>query len=72
MKTLIVAICLLFIGCTTPCPSERAFFDSHEQLVYIEKGWFDKKEGRWLTQKEVDVIIEKYRKEFKNKFGCNQ
>jgi len=47
MKTLIVAICLLFIGCTTPCPSERAFFfDSHEQLVYIEKGWFDKKEGR--------------------------
>ena len=70
MKTLIVAICLLFIGCATPCPSERAFFIGlHGQLVYMEKGWFDKKEGRWLTQKEADIVIEKYRKEFKNRFG---
>jgi len=39
------------------------------QLVYIEKGWFDEKEGRWFTQEEADVLIEKYMKEYKQKYG---
>ena len=70
MKTLIVIICLLLISCATPCPSEKAFFiDMYGQLVYIEKGWFDEKEGRWFTQEEADVLIEKYKKEYKQKYG---
>ena len=70
MRILTIIVCLFFISCTTPCPSERAFFiDMHGQLVYMEKGWFDEKEGRWFTQEEADILIEKYMKEYKQKYG---
>jgi len=71
LKSLLITLCLYLFARATPlCPSKRAFFiDMYGQLVYIEKGWFDKKEGRWFTQEEADVRIEKYMKEHKQKYG---
>ena len=70
LKSLLITLCLYLSACATPCPSKRAFFiNNYGQLVYMEKGWFDEKEGRWFTQEEVDMLIEKYIKEYKQKHG---
>jgi len=70
LKLLLITFCSFLFACATPCPSERAFFiDMYGQLVYMEKGWFDEKEGRWFTQEEADTLIEKYMKEYKQKYG---
>lgn len=72
MYLLRILLCSLIFGCVSPssCPSERAFFiDAYGSLVYIEKGWFDEKEGRWATQEEIDKLVKKYEKEYKQKYG---
>ena len=73
---IIVSLILILIaGCATvpkcpACPPERAYFRGDGGgLVYFEKGWFDKKEGRWLTQEEVDKRFEEYKKERERRGG---
>jgi len=67
-RSLIIAIAFILItGCASKkifCPRERAYFlDPDGQVIVMEKGFFDKKEGHWITEDEFNLIVEKYKKQ---------
>jgi len=66
--TLIILVVLILItGCVVEkvsCPKEKAYFLGPDgRIVVMEKGFFDKKEGRWITEKEFNLFMENYQKQ---------
>jgi len=66
MKVLVIILCFLCLSCSgkkLSCPSERAYFLALDGQVFVmEKGFFDTKDGRWLTEEEFKQLVEKYKR----------
>jgi len=48
---------------TTFCPTEDAsFLDDFGRVMIMKKGFFNDKEGHWLTEDEFREMIEQYKR----------
>jgi hypothetical protein len=68
-KILLILLSSIIVSCAATiknipqCPTEDAIYRYEDNLIFVPKGWFDKKfdndtgKYKWLTPKEFDEML---------------